>query len=102
MSYIYVYWASFPGQVTKIYNTNNELINRFDYPFEYILILKNGKTEVKTIMAALASLATRYGSEPTFQLAGLLMSTIPCILIYILAQKQIVQGVDLWIEQIKQ
>ena len=42
------------------------------------------KSESKTVMVALAGLVQRYNSDPPYQYAGLLLSSIPAILIYIL------------------
>lgn len=48
---------------------------------------------VKTVMVALASLQQRYSRQPTFQFAGLLLSVVPIVIIYVAFQKQIINGV---------
>lgn len=53
------------------------------------------RTEVSTVMVALASLMQRYNSAPTFQFAGLMLSTVPCIVIFVLFQSYIVKGITM-------
>jgi len=53
------------------------------------------KMNVRTVMVALSALMGRYQSDPTFQLAGLLLSTAPTLLVYLLFQKQIVKGLTM-------
>ena len=55
------------------------------------MILLQGM-EVRTVMAALASVMQRYTGDPPYQLAGLMLSTAPALLIYIVFQKFIVKG----------
>lgn len=45
------------------------------------------------IMPALSNLVSRFSKDMPFQLAGLLMASIPAIIIYLLLQKKIVMGV---------
>lgn len=47
----------------------------------------------RTVMVALSSLVQRYAEDPTFQLAGLAMATIPPLVVYICLQKYIVKGI---------
>jgi ABC-type glycerol-3-phosphate transport system permease component len=49
----------------------------------------------RTVMAALAGLATRYAGDPTFQFAGLVLATIPAILVYAFFQRFIIKGISL-------
>jgi raffinose/stachyose/melibiose transport system permease protein len=51
------------------------------------------KMEVRTVMVALATLMQRYYGDPTYQMAGLFLSTIPAVLIYLVFQRQIVKGI---------
>jgi ABC-type glycerol-3-phosphate transport system permease component len=51
------------------------------------------RTEVRTVMVALATLVQRYAGDPTFQLTGLLVSTIPAFLVYMCLQRYIVKGI---------
>ena len=49
----------------------------------------------RTVMVALAGLATRYAGDPTFQFAGLVLASIPAILVYAIFQKYIIKGISL-------
>jgi ABC-type glycerol-3-phosphate transport system permease component len=49
----------------------------------------------RTVMVALASLLGRYGGDPTFQFAGLVLATIPAILVYAVFQRYIIKGISL-------
>ena len=53
------------------------------------------KMEVRTVIVALATLMTRYTSDPPYQLAGLMLSAVPAILVYIIFQRQIVKGMTM-------
>ena len=46
----------------------------------------------RTVMVALTSLVTRGSSLPTYQLAGMLISTAPTVIIYLLLQKYMIKG----------
>lgn len=48
----------------------------------------------RTVMVALASLVSRYSGDPTFQFAGLVLATIPAILIYAIFQQYIIKGIS--------
>jgi raffinose/stachyose/melibiose transport system permease protein len=50
--------------------------------------------DVRTVMVALASLMSRYDGDPTFQFAGLMLSTIPALLIYMIFQNKIIKGMS--------
>jgi len=50
--------------------------------------------EKRTVMVALASLSSRYTGDPTFQFAGLVLATLPAILIYIIFQRFIIKGIS--------
>lgn len=52
------------------------------------------KMEMRTVMVALATLMARYTGDPPYQFAGLVMSAIPAILVYILFQKNIIKGMS--------
>ncbi len=47
----------------------------------------------RTVMVALASLMSRYGGDPTYQFAGLVLATLPAILIYAVFQRFIIRGI---------
>jgi raffinose/stachyose/melibiose transport system permease protein len=49
----------------------------------------------RTVMVALASLMSRYSGDPTFQFAGLVLASIPAILVYAVFQTYIVKGISL-------
>ncbi len=53
------------------------------------------RMEVRTVMVALAGLMGRYTGAPTLQFAGLLLSAVPALLVYILFQRHIVRGLSL-------
>ncbi len=53
------------------------------------------RMEVRTVMVALAALMGRYTGAPTLQFAGLLLSAVPALLLYILFQRQIVRGLSM-------
>ena len=56
-----------------------------------ILIKSSGK---QLIMPALTSLVGRYSKDIPFQLTGLLLASVPAILIYVVLQKKIIMGVS--------
>jgi ABC-type glycerol-3-phosphate transport system permease component len=49
----------------------------------------------RTVMVALAALLSRYSGDPTFQFAGLVLASIPAILVYAFFQRYIVKGISL-------
>jgi ABC-type glycerol-3-phosphate transport system permease component len=49
----------------------------------------------RTVMVALASLMSRYSGDPTYQFAGLILASIPAILVYAIFQRYIVKGISL-------
>jgi ABC-type glycerol-3-phosphate transport system permease component len=49
----------------------------------------------RTVMVALAALLSRYSGDPTFQFAGLVLASIPAILVYVFFQRYIVKGISL-------
>jgi ABC-type glycerol-3-phosphate transport system permease component len=49
----------------------------------------------RTVMVALAALMGRYTGAPTLQFAGLLLAAIPAILVYMLFQRKIIDGLSL-------
>jgi len=49
----------------------------------------------RTVMVALAALLSRYSGDPTFQFAGLVLASIPAILVYAIFQRYIVKGISL-------
>ncbi len=49
----------------------------------------------RTVMVALAALLSRYSGDPTFQFAGLMLASIPAILVYAIFQRYIVKGISL-------
>jgi ABC-type glycerol-3-phosphate transport system permease component len=52
------------------------------------------RMDTTTVMVALAGLMGRYGGAPTFQLAGLLLSAVPALIVYIIFQKNIIKGLS--------
>lgn len=51
--------------------------------------------EKRTVMVALAALMGRYTGAPTLQFAGLLLSAVPALIVYIIFQKNIIKGLSL-------
>jgi ABC-type glycerol-3-phosphate transport system permease component len=51
--------------------------------------------EKRTVMVALAALMGRYTGAPTLQFAGLLLSAVPALLVYIIFQRNIIRGLSL-------
>ncbi|UCF98178.1 MAG: carbohydrate ABC transporter permease [Spirochaetaceae bacterium] len=51
--------------------------------------------EKRTVMVALAALMGRYTGAPTLQFAGLLLSAVPALIVYIVFQKNIIKGLSL-------
>jgi raffinose/stachyose/melibiose transport system permease protein len=49
----------------------------------------------RTVMVALAALLSRYSGDPTFQFAGLVLASIPAILVYAIFQRFIIKGISL-------
>ncbi len=49
----------------------------------------------RTVMVALAALISRYSGDPTYQFAGLVLATIPAILVYAIFQRYIIKGISL-------
>jgi ABC-type glycerol-3-phosphate transport system permease component len=60
--------------------------------FTPMILLQN--MELRTVMVALASLISRYTGDPTFQFAGLILASIPAILIYAIFQQYIIKGIS--------
>jgi raffinose/stachyose/melibiose transport system permease protein len=48
----------------------------------------------RTVMVALAALLSRYSGDPTFQFAGLVLASIPAILVYAVFQQYIIKGIS--------
>ena len=51
--------------------------------------------EKRTVMVALVALMGRYTGAPTLQFAGLLLSAVPALIVYIVFQKNIIRGLSL-------
>jgi ABC-type glycerol-3-phosphate transport system permease component len=51
--------------------------------------------EKRTVMVALAALMGRYTGAPTLQFAGLLLSALPALVVYIIFQRHIIRGLSL-------
>ena len=49
----------------------------------------------RTVMVALAALLSRFSGDPTFQFAGLVLASIPAILVYAIFQQYIIKGISL-------
>ena len=52
------------------------------------------KKETQTVVVALSALVSRYQSDPPYQMAGLVIATIPAIVMYLFFQKYLVEGVN--------
>ena len=50
------------------------------------------KMDMRTVMVALAGLIARYTGDPPYQFAGLLLSAIPALLVYVSFQQYIIKG----------
>jgi len=50
--------------------------------------------DARTVMVALASLLSRYSGDPTYQFAGLVLASIPAILVYAGFQRYIIKGIS--------
>jgi ABC-type glycerol-3-phosphate transport system permease component len=48
----------------------------------------------RTVMVALAALMGRYTGAPTLQFAGLLLSAVPALIVYIIFQRHIIRGLS--------
>ena len=48
----------------------------------------------RTVMVALAALLGRYSGDPTFQFAGLVLASLPAILVYAIFQQYIIKGIS--------
>jgi ABC-type glycerol-3-phosphate transport system permease component len=48
----------------------------------------------RTVMVALAALMGRYTGAPTLQFAGLLLSAVPALVVYIIFQRNIIKGLS--------
>lgn len=57
------------------------------------LILLNDRSK-QTVMVALNALVSRYASDPTFQMAGLTIVTIPVVIVYLFAQRFLIEGIS--------
>ncbi len=51
-------------------------------------------TDKRTVMVALAALLGRYSGDPTYQFAGLVLASIPAILVYAIFQRYIIKGIS--------
>jgi len=52
------------------------------------------KMDKRTVMVALATLMGRYTGAPTLQFAGLLLSAVPALIVYIVFQRHIIRGLS--------
>jgi len=52
------------------------------------------KKETQTVVVALSALVSRYHSDPPYQMAGLVIATIPAVVMYLFFQKYLVEGVN--------
>lgn len=50
------------------------------------------KMDMRTVMVALAGLIARYTGDPPYQFAGLLLSAVPALLVYVVFQQYIIKG----------
>ena len=58
-------------------------------------VIKNDATGTFIMMVALTALLSRYSGDPTFQFAGLVLASIPAILVYAIFQRYIIKGISL-------
>ena len=49
----------------------------------------------RTIMVALAALMGHYSGNPTLQFAGLLLSSVPVLVVYFIFQRKIIEGLSM-------
>jgi len=68
-------------------------INTWNDLFTPMVLLKS--MDKRTVMVALSSLIGRYTGDPPFQYAGLLLSAIPALLVYVLFQRSIINGMSM-------
>ncbi len=68
-------------------------INSWNDLFTPMIMLKS--MDKRTVMVALSSLIGRYTGNPPFQYAGLLMSAIPALIVYVIFEKSIVKGMSM-------
>lgn len=52
------------------------------------------RKETQTVVVALSALVSRYHSDPPFQMAGLLIATIPAVVMYLFFQRYLIEGVS--------
>jgi raffinose/stachyose/melibiose transport system permease protein len=52
------------------------------------------RKETQTVMVALSALVSRYSADPPYQMAGLLIATVPAVVMYLFFQKYLVEGVN--------
>jgi ABC-type glycerol-3-phosphate transport system permease component len=50
------------------------------------------KMDLRTVMVALAGLIARYTGDPPYQFAGLLLSAVPALAVYVVFQQYIIKG----------
>jgi ABC-type glycerol-3-phosphate transport system permease component len=50
------------------------------------------KMDMRTVTVALATLIARYTGDPPYQFAGLLLSAVPALLVYVVFQQYIIKG----------
>jgi ABC-type glycerol-3-phosphate transport system permease component len=50
------------------------------------------RMDMRTVMVALASLIARYTGDPPYQFAGLLLSAVPALAVYVVFQQYIIKG----------
>jgi ABC-type sugar transport system, permease component len=68
-------------------------IGNWNELFTPMILIKSSDSQL--IMPALTSLVGRYSKDVPFQLTGLLLASVPAILIYLILQKKIVMGVSM-------
>jgi raffinose/stachyose/melibiose transport system permease protein len=61
--------------------------------FSPMILLQS--VDKRTVMVALTALMSRYSGDPTFQFAGLVLASIPAILVYAIFQRYIIKGISL-------
>jgi len=68
------------------------LISNWNELFYSLILLQDEK--IRTVTVSVVSLTNKFASNPPLLYAGLLLSALPVILVYLIAQKHIIKGVS--------
>lgn len=80
------------GKPVIAINTIFVFLSSWNDLFTPLILLTDRNSQ--PVMVALNSLVSRYASDPTFQLAGLTIVTVPMILVYLFAQRHLIEGIN--------